>query len=283
MVKVRDDAKGTEFYIDGILKDNLDKIKPYVLKDWDMCFIFSGIEGGGKSTMAMQIARYLSGDRFTLDHVCFGPEEFMKKIRQPDLLKPGDSLILDESFMINSRSTMSELNRKFLAILSECRQKQLFLLIVCPNFFDLDKNLALWRSRGMFYIYHDKMQRGFFKYFTYNDKKKLYIGGKKFYNYNFTKHSLSGRFTKYIPVDHEEYKRRKLKAFEIRQDEPPRNSRFVVQRNILFKYMKKRGLSSKEIAQILLDGGEKITERGVNLAIQVTEGKKEQNNKDLIW
>ena len=41
MVKVYDDVMKQEFYIDGLLKENLDVIKPYVLKDWDMLLRFS--------------------------------------------------------------------------------------------------------------------------------------------------------------------------------------------------------------------------------------------------
>jgi len=282
MVKVYDDVKKQEYYIDGLLKQNLDVIKPYVLKDWDMCWIFSGIEGGGKSTLALQIGRYLSGARFTIDHVCFSPEEFMAKIRQNDFLQPGDTLLLDESFMINSRATMSELNRKFLAILSECRQKQLFLLLCCPNFFDLDKNLALWRSRGMFYIYHDAMQRGFFKYYSYDKKKNLYILGKKFFNYNSAKPDLLGRFTKYIPLDHDEYKKLKLKAFEYRPQERKKNIRHTKQRNLLFRFLKEMGIPYAKTAQYLRDNGENITDKGVSLAVNRHDENKEHYTNKLV-
>ena len=268
-------AGDKELYIDGILKENLDYVKPHVLKDWDMCFIFSGIEGGGKSTMCFQIAKYLAGERFTLEHVCFGPLEFMEKIRRPDFLKPGDCLVLDESFMINSRSTMSELNRKFLAILSECRQKQLFLLINVPNFFDLDKNLALWRSRGLFYIYHDSFNRGFFKFFNYEKKKKLFIQGKKFFNYNVIKPDFFGRFTKEMPFDQEEYKKAKLKAFEIREDEEinPRQQRWVDQRNFLVKILNKRGVSYREITEELEEYGIKLDESTLKRGVYASEDR----------
>lgn len=280
MVKI--DSDGVDLYLDGILKDNLDYVKPHVLKDWDMCFIFSGIEGGGKSTFCFQVARYLAGARFTLDHVCFGPKEFMEKIRRPNFLQPGDCLVLDESFMINSRSTMSELNRRFLAILSECRQKQLFLLINVPNFFDLDKNLALWRSRGLFYIYHDSFQRGFFKYFNYEKKKKLFIQGKKFFNYNCVKPDFLGRFTKVIPFDHEEYKKAKLTAFEVRVEDElsPKQLRYTRQRNILVELLHNKGMSYEQMAVEMRQRGIKITAQSLcEGGVSVREKDKENNNK----
>jgi len=51
MVKVLDQSTGKEFYLDGILQQNLDSIKPKVKENWDMVFVVSGIEGGGKSTL----------------------------------------------------------------------------------------------------------------------------------------------------------------------------------------------------------------------------------------
>lgn len=257
MVKVLDEANGKEFYMDGILKDNLDVIKPHVLKDWDMLYIFSGIEGGGKSTLAMQVGRYLAGKRFTIDHICFNPEDFMEKIKREGFLQKGDCLLLDEAFMINSRSAMSELNRQFLAILSECRQKQLFLLICVPNFFDLDKNLALWRSRGLFYIYHMSFERGYFKYYSYENKTYLYVKGKKFFNYNANKPDLKGRFLQYCPIDMEEYKARKLQAFQFRKKEEKKNDKWFKQRNVLIKLLSEY-MSFREMERKMDYYGEKV-------------------------
>lgn len=265
MVKVLDKANNVEYYMDGILKQNLDVVKPHVLKDWDMCFIFCGVEGGGKSTLAMQVARYLAGERFTLEHVCLSPKQFMEKIKKPNFLQPGDVLILDESFMINSRSTMSELNRQFLAILSECRQKQLFLLLNLPNYFDLDKNLALWRSRGMFYVYADNMQRGYFNFFGYEKKKYLYINGKKFYDYKAGKKDFQGRFTKYMPLDDAGYRELKRVAFEYREEDNPRKSKHLAQRNVLIKWLIDLDKTPTEIAKFLTDKGHDITQQAISL------------------
>lgn len=275
MVKVNPNNSTTEeYYMDGVLRDNLDAVKPHVKKSWDMAFIISGIEGGGKSTLAFQCARYVSGARFTLDHVCFNVEDFMEKITRENFLLPGDSLILDEGFVINARASMTKLTRMFLSIMSECRQKQLFLFIIIPNFFDMDKNIALWRSRGLFYIYHDAMERGYFKFFSYEKKKKLYVLGKKFFNYQATKPNFIGRFTKYLPVDEEEYKRRKLKAFELRQKVTPQEDRFMHQRNLLFRKLKETGMSYQKISEYLTSNGEKLTHQAISQAVQqIANGK----------
>ena len=54
-----------DYYVEPKLKENLQLAKPHVHKNWDMCFIVSGIEGAGKSTFAFQLADQLSGERFT--------------------------------------------------------------------------------------------------------------------------------------------------------------------------------------------------------------------------
>jgi len=180
-----------------------------------MCFLIDGVEGSGKSTLGMQIAKYLSPN-FSVEHVCYTPEDFLEKIKRHNFLQKGDCILLDEGFTVNSRASMSQMNREFLGVLSECRQKNLFLIIILPSFFDLDKNLALWRSRGLFHVYHESMERGFFNYYSYEKKKYLYVTGKKFYDYKKAKKDFAGRFTKYMPINEEEYRKVKLHAFEYR-------------------------------------------------------------------
>lgn len=266
MVKVNPDECG-EYYLDGYVKDNLDMVKSKIKDDWDMCFVCSGVEGAGKSTMVLQCARYCSGKRFTSKHVCFNPEDFEEKITRKGFLQKGDSLVLDEGFFINARASMTALNRRFLSILAECRQKNLFLFIICPNFFDLDKNISLWRSRGLFYIYHDKMNRGYFRFYGYEKKKKLYIQGKRFYDYSKIKPDFIGRFTKYMPIDSEEYKKKKLEAFE-KRDRNPISEKYLLQRNILFKVLRDNGETYDKIAGYLNERGIKIGGEAVFEAIK---------------
>jgi len=249
MVKVT--SGGETFYMDSNEKTNLDAIKGKVLKDWDMCFVVDGVEGSGKSTKTFQIAKYLSPN-FSIEHICQNPQDFMEKIKRHNFLKQGDSIVLDEGFFINTRSSLTELNRQFLSILSECRQKNLFIFIVAPSFFDLDKNIALWRSRGLFHIYHDKMERGYFRYYNYEKKKYLYISGKKFYNYSKAKWSFAGRFTKFMPIDEKEYRKRKLKAFENRNPITRSGQRLTNQRDILVRYLyQKCHVKQKDIGKML--------------------------------
>ena len=258
---------GLKYYMDGGKKTNFDIVKKFVEKDWDMCWIYSGYEGAGKSTTCIQDAKYLD-PTLDIDRICFSPEDFEEKIKRKDFLKRGNALVLDEGFILNARASMTEINRKFLSVLAECRQKNLFLFIVVPNFFDLDKNICLWRSRGLFYVYHKSMQRGYFKYFNYERKKRLYVLGKKFYNYNCVGYNLHGRFTKKFPIDEDEYKRKKLAAFEERMKEPEKTNRWTVQRDYLFKIMVESGISRTDIANKMNKEGIPLTHQAISKAIQ---------------
>lgn len=265
MVKVQIEADGGihEYYMDGGKKANFDSIKKFVYKDWDMCFIYSGPEGAGKSTMCFQDAKYLD-PTFNIDRICFKPQDFEDKIKKENFLKKGNALVLDEGFVLNARASMTEINRKFLSVLAECRQKNLFLFIVLPNFFDLDRNLALWRSRGLFYVYHDRMERGYFKYFSYEKKKKLYIAGKKFFNYSAVRHDFIGRFPKYMVVDATDYKGRKLQAFHEKQQEKEIMNKWMVVSALLVKLLIQEGRTQQQIVEYLQGNNINLTRQAIS-------------------
>lgn len=270
-----------EFYMDPMLKENFDSVKPHVHKNWDMCFIVSGVEGAGKSTFAFQIAHYLSDGKFDLEHICMSPQDFMEKITRKDFLMPGDALVLDEGFMINSRASMTTLNREFLGILAECRQKQLFLIIICPNYFDLDKNISLWRSKGLFFIDHANMKRGYFKFWNTHKKKLLYLKGKQFYNYNVVKHSFRGTFPKFMPVDEVAYKKIKMEAFQTRSKTSPTESRYRDERSILIYYLRELGISWVEMSKFIKKEGKEVTSDALRMTYDRYTTKRFEKNASL--
>ena len=79
-----------------------------------------------------------------------------------------------------------------------------------PTFFDLDKYVALWRSRALIHVYTGQnFQRGFFAFYNVDRKKQLYLEGKKFYSYYRPKANFIGRFVNHYTVDPEVYKKNK--------------------------------------------------------------------------
>jgi len=194
-------------YVDGYLKSALDTAKTAILKDWDMVLCVDGTEGGGKSVFAQQIANYCD-PTLVLDRICFTPEEFVEAVKKADKYQ---AVIFDEGYTgLSSRSTMSEVNKALVEMLAEIRQKNLFIIIVVPSFFDLDRYVALHRSRALLHIYtNNGFERGYFTFFNKERKQTLYLLGKKTYNYDSVRANFHGRFTKGYVVNEEEYRAKK--------------------------------------------------------------------------
>lgn len=199
-----------QYYMDGYLRKGYDKAKNIVTKDWDWLILVDGTEGGGKSVLAQQGAKYVD-DTFNIDRIAFTPLGFRNAILSAQKY---NAVIYDEAYTgLSSRGTMSDVNKMLVAMLAEIRQKNLFVFVVMPSFFDLDRNVAIWRSRGLLHVYTDKSYaRGFFAFYGKDKKLQLYINGKKTYSYRRPTPNFRGRFTNHYVVDEQEYRKRKLKA-----------------------------------------------------------------------
>lgn len=240
------------FKTDSILSEELDKVRYRVLKkDFDWVLLIDGEEGSGKSVLAMQIGAYLDPN-FSLENIVFTSEEFIAKIKDPKT-KAGSCIVLDEAFnALNSRATMSEVNRSMGAVATEMRQKNLFVIIVLPSFFDLDKQFALHRSKALIHVYlKNQVDRGQFVIFTKKSKLYLYLNGKKTYDYSKPKSPFPACvFPHYYPVDEQAYRIKKATAFKKRTvSNQARN--WLNQRNAYIKYLYQTlGLTQEELAKI---------------------------------
>ena len=217
MVKVFSDTNNS-YYMDGYLVSNLDTAKKVAAKDWDMFFIYDGLEGTGKSVKAMQDAYYCD-NTLTIDRVAFTPEEFKACIKKATRLQ---AVIYDEAMTgLSSRGAMSRINKAIVSMIAEIRQKNLFVFIVLPTFFELDKYVALWRSRALIHVYSGEgFARGYFAFYNVDRKKDLYINGKKYYSYLKPKPNFIGRFTNHYPLSEDEYREKKLKSLSEKEETP---------------------------------------------------------------
>lgn len=196
------------FYIDGYLKSNLDIIKDAVLtKDFDCILCVDGRERGGKSVLAQQIAWYLDNS-FDIDRCVFTPQEFKSAVLKAS---PHQCIVYDEALTgFNIKGWATAINQALISMLAEIGQKQLFIIIVCPTSFDLEKYIILWRSIALINIRTKGFERGYFYFYNIDRKKELYIYGKKFYNYNCVKPNFWGRFINYYTLNETEYRQKKL-------------------------------------------------------------------------
>ena len=211
MVKTNIDVNGNELpctlYLDGYLKRNLDDLEKYVKLDWDGIGLYIGDEGDGKSVKAMQDALYLD-HTFNLDKIVFTPEQFEKMV---DTITKGSCIVWDEADALTSHwasEMLTSLKRKFKTM----RDKNLKVLLVTPTIFDMNKYFIMSRTRYMLHIYANDFERGFFRFFNKDRKKKLYIHGKKDWNMGIVPPNFKGRFTNLpegFPLDFNKYKDKK--------------------------------------------------------------------------
>lgn len=250
---------GKDYYIDGRLKEQLDKkvLPELKKKDKDVVFIIDGREGSGKSKFADLLGGYAASyfkTNFNLNNFAMTPDEFRNLIRE----SPKNSVVIyDEAHRgMSSRRALSEINNILVDLMMEMRQKNLFVLIVLPTIFMLDRYPALFRSRGLFHIYERERNRGFWVFYNEKNKQKLYMAGKKLFDYNcipFPK--FRGRFTNQYVVNEIEYRIKKEKAF---RDKPriTQQEKFKAQRDLLIGLLKdKLEITTKELHEILNNRG----------------------------
>lgn len=259
IVKITDPKteKIHEFYFDKRLYTSLVKKvrKSVQKKDKDRVIIVDGAEGGGKSTFTFQMAKILCPS-FNLKDICFTSEEFIRAISRA---KPYDCIVYDEAFTgLSSRGALSEVNRMLVSLMMEMRQKNLFVIIVLPTFFLLDKYVAMWRARDLFHIYERNGERGFWVYYNRNKKKLLYLKGKKEYIYSGVKSNFRGRFIKGYIVDEKKYRDKKGVALKSR-DRRTKSDKFKGQRDNLIR------LLHKELDLTLKELSDKVKEYKISL------------------
>ena len=257
-------------WVAPIVEKELLKVKHRVLtKDRDWVVVYDGEEGVGKSVLAMQHAKVLDPN-FDLDHVVFTADDFIRVIKDPKT-KRGTAIVLDEAFSsANSRASLTEVNKSMIAVATEMRQKNLFVLMVLPSFFDLDRYFAIWRCRALFHLYFSPDEDRRYILFPKDEKKKLYLFGKKFYNYN-KPHSPFPpfNFPNHYVVDEMAYRQKKAEAFKKRQVSHQAKV-WLSQRDAFAKYIyKTMTISQEELAKIpSLFGSIPLHQQNVSRIIQ---------------
>lgn len=243
-------------------KENLDICVEQIKNNMNFNVMISGHgkTRTGKTTKGIQTAAYL--DKTFLDNwrtrIVYDWELL---ISTANSLKPGQAIIYDEARdVLNSAHSMSSYCQRLLTFFSRCGSKNLFIIVILPDFFDLPKSLAVVQSHMLIDCYFKNgFQRGFFNFFNDNQKKYLYLMGKRDLNYDAAKPSFQGTFTKWFPLSYEEYEEHKQKEFERianKTTQKSENSRSTVKQKQRVKVLidhiqKNEGLTQDEIAEIL--------------------------------
>lgn len=240
---------GNSFYMEKDLYNNLQTLKKAIKDDWDFIFLVDGYEGSGKSVIAQQCA-YVCDSTFNIDRIVFNHEDFRKAVLHSNKY---EAIIFDEAYTdLSSSSTLTAINRSLCGMLTEIRQKNLFIFIVCPSFFDITRYVAVHRSQ---FLIHCKTEAGFsrghYKVYTRDKKKVLYLLGKKTYSYSekTVKRDFRGNFRKFYTVDSEEYKKRKEHALAYSKIDTP--DTFQSQRNSIIYCLHKIGMATNDILKYI--------------------------------
>ena len=234
-----DDRKEINCSISSYLKVNLMEVQKAVLtKNWDYLSIISGYPGTGKSTLAQRICKCLDPTFTTKDRICFTGTGEDGLIERTSVAKKGQAFMLDEGFLdLNTRVTRSPEFSKIVSHLQLIRQKGLFIIVCLPNFFELSKGIAVFRASHLFVVFKDeKWSRGSFAAFSKVKKKKLYVDGNRYMDYDCVKPSWKSSFSGKWIADQPLYEKLKAKHL-LRQSVDKPDTKLKVSRDSLINFL----------------------------------------------
>lgn len=207
MVKV--EINGESYYYDGLLIDNVNLLKEAVKKKWDGVIYVGGYEGDGKSILAEQLA-FLFDSTYNITRCVFTPEQFMEAV---DNAEPFQAIVYDEAQDAFESTNRDSLAKAVKSKMTRIRKKQLFILIVAPDFWRINKYLFIHRSRAFLRVYADGLERGYFAFYNRDRKHRLYIEGKRTEKL-VVPPNFVGRFTNWRVLNDAEYESKKDEATE---------------------------------------------------------------------
>lgn len=266
-------------YLDGMLYESFSHAKAIMKKkNLDLVVACSGYPGLGKSKLISQVASFCD-PTFTEDRMWQKTESFVEAVKnETEILK---SHVLDEAWEgLSSSQVRNQIGAILLNIMNVIRQKRLFIFIVLPDFFDLSKNIAIFRSRWLIHCYSEEFgDIGRFAAFNQGAKKQLYIRGKKFEDYSAWPADFFGRFTKGdSPNFNWERYEKKIKPLALNDaiDFSQTNSKSVEQRNeLMYILSTEYKLTGKEISSKI-----SLAERSVsNILTEMKKSKKDPSTQ----
>lgn len=244
--------------IDMHVKNALDIAKDRVLnKNYDYLCCTAGFSGVGKSTFIIFTAAPYVCPWFDLSYVAFTADEFIEICNKAPR---NSAIVLDECFeALNSRAGMSKEFLKIFNHLQIIRQRNHFIFLNLPNFFDLNKNVALFRINHLFVCYENQKtgKRGGVLGFGRDTKRTLYVKGGKYCDYNAVHANFRNEFRKnkhlYDEKIYEKMKLRHLLNQNKKIDSPilAREDRANFLTDNVIINSKRKGFSQKETAEIL--------------------------------
>lgn len=124
---------------------------------WDFVIVVDGREGSGKSTLALQM-KAMFDEYYNLDHVLFDATSMIETMR---FAPRGSCVLVDEAIIsLYKREALRDFQMTLVKAFSIVRARNLFFILVLPNFNDLDPNIRT-RCNYRFYAHAKRGQRGY--------------------------------------------------------------------------------------------------------------------------
>lgn len=203
-------------YIDGYLYENLEIMAEKIVDDMTfLLFIYSSTleVGTGKSVLASQIGevwvdlvnkKHNQKIEFDMQNCVFKPKDLIERSFK---LPKYSCIILDEW---EDSHYWSELGMSLRQFFRKCRQLNLLIICIIPNFFQLPSSYAISRSIACIDVkFSGNFERGYFSFYSFKKKKDLYINGKRTQNYKVVAPDFSGRFADGYGFNEKQYRYKK--------------------------------------------------------------------------
>lgn len=203
-------------------------------------------------------------DLTTDGNYVFNGGELIKKGNRLGVEEPFTAIVYDEAGAdIQGVKIMNSETKEVLDYLRECGQYNMLTILILPDYFSLPRGIALTYSVFLLDVtyYADEegiFRRGSYNFYNRNTKKKLYLWGKKYHDYDCVQPNFRGQFTNVYTIDEQEYRQAKRDALKKREKPLSKKERNIVyQRNITwYKLHYDKGMTYVEICNMFqgIDG-----------------------------
>lgn len=204
------EGENLSYHIDKKALKFLDKKVIPMINQHDKDFVLccGGYEGSGKSTIMQQWGRYVD-PTLSLDRICMTADEFKQAIAKAE---KGQCVIYDEAVTgMSAGDSITRVGRLLKSMMMQMRQKNLFVIVIIPSIFELNKYTVLSRIRCYIHVYENKGKMGYFSGFNKRDTRMVYFKGKKNYSIRVSTR-FRGRFYGKYAVDEVAYRKKKADA-----------------------------------------------------------------------
>ncbi len=238
------------YHIDKKILYLLEGVKNYISKkDKDYVMLMDGYEGSGKTTLAIQMGKYVD-PTLNLNRICMTPDDFKEAIKNA---KKGQCVIYDEAVTgLTAGASITRVGKILKSMMMQMRQKNLFVIVIIPVIFEFNKYAVLSRARFFIHIFEIGGRMGYFVGFNKRDTRRTYLKGKKTHSYTI-KSVFNGRFYgKFGLGDSKEpfYRKKKEESLFLvgdEDEEDTRGKKWMGQRDFLLYLINCQGMAHSKI------------------------------------